>query len=36
MHRIDTATATPDHKFTEGDPAVPVAARFLKKWLLAE
>ena len=26
MHRIDTATATPDHKFTEGDPAVPVAA----------
>ena len=26
MHRIDTSTATPDHKFTEGDPAVPVAA----------
>ena len=36
MHRIDTATATPDHKFTEGDPAVPVAATTVSaEWLNA-
>lgn len=36
MHRIDTATATPDHKFTEGDPAVPVAATTVSAaWLNA-
>ena len=36
MHRIDTATATPDHKFTEGDPAVPVAAPTVPaEWLKA-
>ena len=36
MHRIDTATATPDHKFTEGDPAVPVAATTVSaQWLNA-
>ena len=26
MHRIDSATATSDHKFTEGDPTIPIAA----------
>ena len=26
MHRIDSSTATPDNKFTEGDPTIPVAA----------
>lgn len=26
MHRIDSADATTDHKFTEGDPSVPVDA----------
>ena len=26
MHRIDCPTATPDNKFTEGDPTIPVAA----------
>ncbi len=26
MHRIDSADATPDHLFTEGDPTVPVDA----------
>ena len=36
MHRIDTSTATPDHKFTEGDPAVPVAATTVSAaWLNA-
>ena len=36
MHRIDTSTATPDHKFTEGDPAVPVAATTVSaEWLNA-
>lgn len=36
MHRIDTATATPDNKFTEGDPAVPVAATTVSaEWLNA-
>ena len=36
MHRIDTSTATPDHKFTEGDPAVPVAATTVSTaWLNA-
>ena len=36
MHRIDTSTATPDHKFTEGDPAVPVAATTVSAaWLHA-
>ncbi|WP_304023593.1 tail fiber protein [Desulfovibrio piger] len=36
MHRIDTSTATPDNKFTEGDPAVPVAATTVSaEWLNA-
>ena len=36
MHRIDTSTATPDHKFTEGDPTVPVAATTVSaEWLNA-
>lgn len=36
MHRIDTSTATPDNKFTEGDPAVPVAATTVSAaWLNA-
>lgn len=36
MHRIDTSTATPDHKFTEGNPAVPVAATTVSAaWLNA-
>ena len=36
MHRIDTATATPDHKFTEGDPTIPVAATTVSaEWLNA-
>jgi len=36
MHRIDTSTATPDHKFTEGDPTVPVAATTVSAaWLNA-
>lgn len=36
MHRIDTSTATPDHKFTEGDPAIPVAATTVSaEWLNA-
>lgn len=36
MHRIDTATATPDHKFTEGDPTIPVAATTVSApWLNA-
>lgn len=26
MHRIDCPTATPDNRFTEGDPTIPVAA----------
>ncbi|MDE5878555.1 MAG: hypothetical protein K2G99_00755, partial [Desulfovibrio sp.] len=26
MHRIDSTTATPDNRFTEGDPTIPVAA----------
>ena len=26
MHRIDSSTATPDNRFTEGDPTIPVAA----------
>lgn len=26
MHRIDSSTATPDNKFTEGNPVIPVAA----------
>ena len=36
MHRIDTSTATPDHKFTEGNPTVPVAATTVSAaWLNA-
>lgn len=36
MHRIDTSTATPDHKFTEGDPTIPVAATTVSAlWLNA-
>lgn len=36
MHRIDTSTATPDHKFTEGDPTIPVAATTVSaEWLNA-
>ena len=36
MHRIDTSTATPDNKFTEGDPTVPVAATTVSaEWLNA-
>ena len=36
MHRIDTSTATPDNKFTEGEPAVPVAATTVSAaWLNA-
>lgn len=36
MHRIDTSTATPDNKFTEGDPAIPVAATTVSAaWLNA-
>lgn len=36
MHRIDTSTATPDNKFTEGDPAVPVPATTVSAdWLNA-
>lgn len=36
MHRIDTSTATPDNKFTEGDPTVPVAATTVSAdWLNA-
>ena len=26
MHRIDSSTATPDNRFTEGDPTIPVPA----------
>lgn len=26
MHKIDSSTATTDHKFTEGDPSVPIQA----------
>lgn len=26
MHRIDSSTATPDNRFTEGDPTIPIAA----------
>ncbi|MBS6831085.1 MAG: hypothetical protein KH208_14735 [Desulfovibrio sp.] len=26
MHRIDSSTATPDNRFTEGDPMIPVPA----------
>ena len=36
MHRIDTATATPDNRFTEGDPTIPVAATVVSAdWLNA-
>lgn len=36
MHRIDTSTATPDNRFTEGDPAIPVAATVVSaSWLNA-
>ena len=36
MHRIDTSTATPDHKFTEGDPTIPMAATTVSApWLNA-
>ena len=36
MHRIDTSTATLDHKFTEGDPTIPVAATTVSAlWLNA-
>ena len=36
MHRIDTSTATPDHKFTESNPTVPVAATTVSaEWLNA-
>ena len=36
MHRIDTSTATPDNKFTEGDPTVPVPATTVSAdWLNA-
>lgn len=26
MHRIDSPDATPDHRFTEGDPTIPIAS----------
>lgn len=26
MHRIDSSTATPDNRFTEGDPTIPIPA----------
>lgn len=36
MHRIDTPTATPDKRFTEGDPTIPVAATVVSAdWLNA-
>lgn len=36
MHRIDTSTATPDNRFTEGDPAIPVPATVVSAdWLNA-
>ena len=34
MHRIDSSTATPDNRFTEGDPTIPVAATTVTaEWL---
>ncbi len=36
MHRIDTSTATPDNRFTEGDPAIPLPATVVSAdWLNA-
>lgn len=34
MHRIDSSTATPDNRFTEGDPTIPVPATTVRAaWL---
>ena len=36
MHRIDTPDATPDHRFTEGDPTIPLPATMVSAdWLNA-
>mgnify|MGYP000911705505 CR=1 FL=1 len=36
MHRIDTPGATPDNRFTEGDPTIPTAATEVSaEWLTA-
>ena len=36
MHRIDTSTATPGNRFTEGDPAIPLPATVVSAdWLNA-
>ena len=36
MHRIDHETATSDHKFTEGNPTIPVPATVVTDdWLNA-
>lgn len=34
MHRIDSSTATPDNRFTEGDPTIPIPATTVRAaWL---